>query len=368
MEKTTKKISIIFIMLSVFFTLSSAVTAHDLDASYSIWSIKEDGIVIAMYLKQSLLMSIGDIDKNNDQVLTEKELEDALPTIIQPYFDSKLSVYLDGKKYPVVINDIKTDETGQVKFICSVDYDEKRFNFTRVKIDYQLFYKETNNGHQNFAYISTPATGDDLLDFIFDYNTPVWEGDVIKKASLLNNIKQFVILGIKHILTGYDHILFLLALVVISLSFKEVLQIITSFTLAHSITLFLAALKIVNLNPRFVESVIALSICYIAFENMYFNKAHHRWSVAFGFGLIHGFGFASILQNFNITRDNFISSLLSFNAGVELGQLTIFLVLLPVLWLLGKATDYKKVSFSLSLVVFILGFIWLVERLFAIQV
>ena len=131
-------------------------------------------------------------------------------------------------------------------------------------------------------------------------------------TSVWVSIGDFIILGIKHILTGYDHILFLLALIVIGLSLKDVLKIISAFTVAHSITLFLAALNIIRLNSRFVESVIALSICYIAIENLFRKKADQRWLIAFGFGLIHGFGFASILQELTISRNNLLPSVLSF--------------------------------------------------------
>jgi hydrogenase/urease accessory protein HupE len=181
------------------------------------------------------------------------------------------------------------------------------------------------------------------------------------------SVGEFILLGIQHILTGYDHIAFLLALIVIGLSIKEVLKIITAFTLAHSITLLLAALQIVSLNSRLVEFVIALSICYVALENLFKKKVHYRWLVTFGFGLIHGFGFASVLQELIVGKTNLLVSVVSFNMGVELGQVMIFLIMLPVLHLLRNKIEFRKVTIATSLAIFLLGFAWLIERGFNLK-
>jgi hydrogenase/urease accessory protein HupE len=185
--------------------------------------------------------------------------------------------------------------------------------------------------------------------------------------STWSNIGNFIILGIEHILTGYDHIAFLIGLIVIGLSFSEVLKIITAFTIAHSITLLLAALQIVSLNSRFVESVIALSICYIALENLLRKKVKYRWLITFCFGLVHGFGFASALQELIVGKSNLIVSVLSFNFGVETGQLMIFFILLPVMYLLKQKMEFRKVTVGASMAIFIFGFTWLIERLFDLK-
>jgi hydrogenase/urease accessory protein HupE len=187
------------------------------------------------------------------------------------------------------------------------------------------------------------------------------------KRPLWANIGEFIVLGIEHILTGYDHMAFLLALIVIGLSIREVLKIITAFTIAHSITLLLAAMQVVSLNSRVVESVIAFSICFVALENLFKKKVNYRWLVTFGFGLIHGFGFASVLQELIVGKSNLLVSVVSFNLGVELGQLMIFLVLLPVLHLLKKMIEFRKVTIGVSLAIFMLGFTWLIERVFNLQ-
>jgi hydrogenase/urease accessory protein HupE len=187
------------------------------------------------------------------------------------------------------------------------------------------------------------------------------------KPSMWTTIGEFLLMGIEHILTGYDHIAFLLALIVIGLSIREVLKIITAFTIAHSITLLLAALEIVKLNARFVESVIAFSICYVALENLFRKKVNYRWLIAGGFGLVHGFGFASALQELIVGKSDLLLSVISFNVGVEMGQLMIFFVMLPILYLLKKQFDSRIITAGTSVAIFMIGFAWLIERVFTVQ-
>jgi hydrogenase/urease accessory protein HupE len=185
--------------------------------------------------------------------------------------------------------------------------------------------------------------------------------------SLWATVRQFVLLGIEHILTGYDHIAFLLALIVIELSIREILKIITAFTVAHSITLLLAATEVVRLNSALVESVIACSICYVALENIFKKKVHYRWLITFGFGLIHGFGFASALSELIVGKSNLLLSVVCFNLGVELGQLMLFFILLPVLYLLKKHVGLRTVTVTTSAGVFAIGFAWVLERVFHLK-
>jgi hypothetical protein len=183
----------------------------------------------------------------------------------------------------------------------------------------------------------------------------------------LVNAGRFVLLGIEHILSGYDHIAFLIVLVVVAPSLRAVLPIITAFTAAHSITLLLAALRLVSLDARLVESAIALSICYVAAENLFRKKATHRWLVTFCFGLVHGFGFASVLQNLVVGKANLVSSVVSFNVGVELGQLLIFAALLPLLRLIGALIEPRKTTIAASAAIGLLGFVWVLERSFDLR-
>lgn len=175
---------------------------------------------------------------------------------------------------------------------------------------------------------------------------------------------SFFPLGVEHIATGYDHLLFLLALILCGGSLKSLVKIITAFTVAHSITLGAAALELVSLPSALVESVIALSIAYVAFENLFPRYAlSRRWMISFAFGLVHGFGFSSVLQEIGLPRDNLVWALLNFNLGVEAGQLVAVLIAVPALLWLKKQSYEQRVIRGLSWLVMLAGLGWFIERL-----
>jgi len=178
------------------------------------------------------------------------------------------------------------------------------------------------------------------------------------------SVGSFFFLGVEHIVTGYDHLLFLLALILCGGNLIQLLKIITAFTLAHSITLAAAALNIITLPSVLVEAVIALSIAYVAFENLYPRYAiSKRWTISFVFGLMHGFGFSSVLHDIGLPQDNLIWSLLNFNLGVEAGQLAAVVLVLPVLFWLRKTAWEAKVVRVVSAVVMGVGIALFIERI-----
>ena len=173
-------------------------------------------------------------------------------------------------------------------------------------------------------------------------------------------------LGYKHILPlGLDHILFVLSLFLFSADLKKVLWQSLAFTVAHSVTLGLAAYNVITISPKIVEPLIALSIMYVALENIFAKKLKaSRISVIFLFGLIHGLGFASALSSLGLPKDAFLSSLIMFNVGVELGQVTVILAafLLFGFWF-GKKSYYRKyIVTPLSLVIAAIALYWAIER------
>jgi hypothetical protein len=150
--------------------------------------------------------------------------------------------------------------------------------------------------------------------------------------------------------------------------FWDVLKVVTAFTVAHSITLSLAALEIIALPSRLVESVIAASVVFAALNNLYPLVNERRWLMAFVFGLIHGFGFASVLTDLGLPRDALVSSLFGFNVGVELGQLAIVAGFLPVAFYLRNTRFYLRGVFVLgSWLTMLVALIWLLERAFDLQ-
>jgi hydrogenase/urease accessory protein HupE len=175
---------------------------------------------------------------------------------------------------------------------------------------------------------------------------------------------SFFRLGVEHILTGYDHLLFLSALLLRGGRLLSLFKIITAFTVAHSITLALAVLGLVTVPERLVECVIAVSIVYVALENVFLRDApSHRWLVSFLFGLVHGFGFASAIEPLALPRGRLALALLGFNLGVEAGQALVVALLLPLLlWMRGSIWEPRTVQ-AASLAVAAVGCAWLIERL-----
>ena len=185
-------------------------------------------------------------------------------------------------------------------------------------------------------------------------------------ASLWHQGISFTALGIRHILTGYDHILFLISLLMLGGGLRSLLKIVTAFTVAHSVTLSLAVLNVVALPSRWVESGIALSIAYVAAENLW-RKEHairSRWLVTFNFGLIHGLGFATILKEITLSRTNLALSLVSFNFGVELGQIAVVTAAFLSLGVLATLTWESTMRRWVSAAAAAIGILWFIQRAF----
>jgi hypothetical protein len=193
---------------------------------------------------------------------------------------------------------------------------------------------------------------------------------------------------------GFDHILFLLSLLLPAVlirrargamaqpglirgwravdrfkpAFWEVFQIVTAFTIAHSITLSLAALGVITLPTRLTESAIALSVILAALNNLYPLFQRRRWMVAFAFGLIHGFGFASVLADLGLPRDALLLALVGFNLGVEVGQLVIVSAFLPTAYALRRTAFYQRMIFlGGSALICVVATGWLIERAFNLK-
>ena len=176
----------------------------------------------------------------------------------------------------------------------------------------------------------------------------------------------FIKAGFEHIIPkGLDHILFVLGLFFSSIYFKSLLVQVTAFTLAHSITLILAAQNVLNIDSNIVEPLIALSIVWIAIENCIFKKpTKWRSLVVFTFGLLHGLGFAAVLTHYGLPKDNFISLLFGFNIGVELGQLSVLLIAYLLIRLIFmKKWKSKIISIPASVIIGLIGFYWFIERI-----
>jgi len=189
-----------------------------------------------------------------------------------------------------------------------------------------------------------------------------------------NVTADFLPWGIHHIFIGYDHISFLLALLLAARNIRQMVVIVTAFTVAHSLTLLLSALDLVRVPPAVTEALIAASIVYVSVENYFLKNAKHRWMLAFTFGLVHGLGFSTILKERLADMSGVLVPVLSFNLGVELGQLAILLAAFPLTLLLCRAPDdelrqvkQRRLVRIGSAPILLLGLGWLAERVFGMS-
>jgi hypothetical protein len=192
----------------------------------------------------------------------------------------------------------------------------------------------------------------------------------LRKLAAMSSYEKFQLYikaGFEHIIPkGLDHILFVLGLFFSSLVLASLLWQITAFTLAHSITLGLAALGMIGSLSNIIEPLIALSIVWIAIENCLFKKTS-KWRplVVFSFGLLHGLGFAAVLSEYGLPKDDLVASLVAFNIGIELGQLSLIFLAFMITFFIHKKTWYRQlVQIPASIIIGLVGCYWFVERLF----
>jgi hydrogenase/urease accessory protein HupE len=225
-----------------------------------------------------------------------------------------------------------------------------------------LLLKKLPEGHKQYVTIKD-AEGKSLSEKMLTQEDNAIELDINAQDGSM--FKDFLVLGIEHILTGYDHLLFLFALLMVTRNFWSAVGIITFFTIAHSITLGLAGLGLVTLPSSVVEPLIAATIIYVGLENLISKEPKGRRLLTFSFGLIHGFGFASVLEEMGISsiETGILVPLFSFNFGVEIGQIVVTSLVLPFIWWLHKKPSIEKYFLPVcSTIVSIAGAIWLLQR------
>jgi hydrogenase/urease accessory protein HupE len=232
-------------------------------------------------------------------------------------------------------------------------------------------------GHRDYVSVTDEA-GNTLLEKLVGANDPDPAFDLPAAAGGASAAERpaevktpsfwgFLRLGIAHIWTGYDHLLFLFGLLVVCRSFRSIVAIISCFTVAHSITLALATLNVVAIPSRIIEPMIAASIFYVGIENLVRRGAEPRgrWALTFAFGLVHGFGFASVLRELGVGSNGhgLAMPLFTFNLGVEIGQVTIAAIVLPIVWQLRKNPAFLRRGVPvLSALVAAAGLYWFLER------
>ncbi|MEL7238356.1 MAG: HupE/UreJ family protein [Planctomycetota bacterium] len=293
----------------------------------------------------------------------------------ESYVNQHLSLRFDGDDLALPSADLLVDELSDGTYaVLRYELDSARPQ--RVSGEYGIMF-DADPTHRGLIVIR--ETGGSRT-FVLRPDAAAFEHSV-GQTSAWTILPHAIVEGVWHILIGFDHILFLVALLLPAVLVREdgdwkpadrfgdaarnVVKIVTVFTVAHSVTLWLATSELVVLNARGVEIVIAASIIAAAAANLFHFLKVPGWLLAFGFGLLHGFGFANVLSDLGLTGSSFAVGLFGFNVGVELGQLAIVLVFLPVAFLGRRTTFYRVAVLQIgSILVALAAAYWLTERVF----
>jgi hypothetical protein len=362
-------------LLCAALLLCSAAHAHKPSDSYLTLRV-EDSAVHGQWdiALRDLEFAVG-LDADGNGEITWGELK-AKRTEVEAHALSRLKILSKAESCELKSTDFLVDEHSDGAYaVLRFEADCGAAPGT-VDIAYSLFFDldPTHRGLVRFEHGGRSQTG------VLSPERPRLSFRT-GESSALAQFGDYLREGVWHIWLGFDHILFLLSLLLPSVlvlqgrqwkaaegfrtTFWDVFRVVTSFTVAHSITLSLAALSVISLPSRLVESTIALSVVLAALNNLMPVVAERRWAVAFGFGLIHGFGFASVLTDLGLPQGALLLALVGFNGGVELGQLAVVGAFLPVAYVLRASWLYRRLVFSGgSAAIALVASIWLAERVF----
>lgn len=306
--------------------------------------------------------SLITIDTNRDGSVSDTELSAALPHL-QILASGMIEISVDNQRIAAQVASVELDQSDALHF--RLDFSGK--SCSQLNVSTPIITKLAR-GHRQYVSVRDKQ-GNLLAERILNADNAVFELALTNAAATAKNSPsffQFLILGIEHIAKGYDHLLFLFGLLVVGGSFWSAGRIITSFTVAHSITLALATFNVIQLPPSIVEPLIAVSIMYVGIENLFRRNLDRRWLLTFGFGLVHGLGFASVLRELGSGEGSgggVVVPLLAFNCGVELGQIAITLLILPLFWKSQQLkTFFPRLATTCSVLVTLAGTYWLFER------
>lgn len=327
---------------------------------------------------KDLELAVG-LDSNRDGQITWGELKQKQGAV-SAHALSHLTIWLDDQACGLQLEQLRFNRHSDGGYAALIITSDCAPGGRPIKIDYSLFFDRdpTHRGLVSYTRGSTVYT---------QVLTPDAARAVLDPATqtLWRSFVTYVDDGIHHILIGFDHILFLLSLLLPTVLYRRqgrwqavtalrpttlsVLKIVTVFTLAHSITLWLAVMQIVTLPAQLVEATIAFSIVVTALNNLYPVLPRHGWLIAFLFGLVHGFGFANVLLDLGLADSALGVSLLGFNIGVELGQIAIVIAFIPLAYLLRQTAFYRVVVLQLgSILIAMIALLWMIERLFDVVI
>jgi hypothetical protein len=316
------------------------------------------------------------VDRNDDGMITWDELRQCKEAICA-YAVSRLHVRAEAGDGRIHVLDLLVDNHADGAYAVIRFAVEGVNNQAHLQLDYRALF-EIDPKHRGLLRLQA---GGRTQTGVFSPENPTQQFELNDHNSHVQvSFLAFVKEGIWHIWSGYDHMLFLLALLLpgvlrrrngtwepvpaAKVAVGTVLKIVTAFTVAHSITLSLSVLGIIQLPTRLIESAIAASVAVAALNNLLPFYSEHGWAVAFGFGLLHGFGFANALRDLGLHQGQLAITLFGFNLGVELGQLAIVAIFLPVALSLRTLLFYPRVLVRLaSALIVLLSATWFAERL-----
>lgn len=362
-------------LISIALLLGCVLPAQAHKASDSYLSLNVQGERIAGQWDialRDLEMAVG-LDANGDAAITWDELR-ARHEAIAAYALSRLKLSSGGAACPLRVTQHLVDShTDGAYAVLRLDA-ACPSPVTALTVDYNLLF-DIDPQHKGLLKLTHGAMTGTAI-FAPDARSQALQ---VTAPSRWRQFSEYVRHGVWHIWIGFDHILFLVSLLLPAVLVREqgrwqgratlrasvldVLKIVTAFTLAHSLTLSLAALGALSLPSRLVESAIAASVVLAALNNLW--PLVHRWRalVAFGFGLIHGFGFASVLADLGLPQGALVLSLVGFNVGVEIGQLAIVAAFLPLAYALRRGLFYRRVVLAGgSALIALIAMVWLAER------
>jgi hydrogenase/urease accessory protein HupE len=328
--------------------------AHELGLSHGEYTL--DGAAVRVQLtfaRPELLGLLPELDEEKDGFLSAGDLitgRERLKATVR----SGLTVRTGSGDCPLESHDARLiEEDGvalEAKFVCG-------HPTVQATVEVPLL-QGFAHGHRHLARVSSKSV---TVDSVILQSAPRVElGASAGRGSIVGSMLW---MGITHILGGFDHLVFLLGLVLVGGSLRGLVATITAFTVAHSITIALAVLGVWSASPSLIEPAIALSVAYVGIENFFVKSADRRWLITFPLGLVHGFGFAGALGGLAVPKDQLLAALVSFNVGVELGQLAVLTVVLPlVLWARQRPWFRLYGVRGLSSVVVLLGVGWFALR------
>lgn len=358
--KTARRRGTLLALVAVLaISLASRAFAHEVGLSRGTYAVSGESVTAELVLSRKEAASIvPELDADRDGALTEAELTAARPSLQKAIVEG-IRVSSGDSPCPGALTEARlSEEDGldlRATYTCPAPV-------TRAKIELALI-GDMAHGHR---HIARSAAGTQVTETVLSRSQRTLE--VIGSSGPAppppkRGHLEMLELGLEHILTGYDHLVFLLGLVLVGGRWRSLLWVVTAFTLAHSITLGLAVLGVWAPRPSIVEPLIALSIAYVGVENFFVKDAEKRWRITFPFGLVHGFGFAGALQEVALPRADVPAALFLFNAGVELGQVAVLAVVLPLLALLRKRPWFDKYAVKAgSALIVAAGLVWLFTR------